>query len=142
VGVVARDIRLPPLRAGERFVEAYEVVLVMDTREQFMRSLTPEGQQAVQARTQRLQLAVSNAVARAGGAVPCRAESRRLHIGDTLWLARHRRDQREYVLDYLVRSQNPLESDALAQRRRTRDAAVSLLWRGQAGVESHVCRGR
>jgi len=104
VGVAARDVRLPPLRPGERFVDAYEVVLVMDTREQFMRSLTPEGQQAVEVRTQALRLAVSNAVARFGCAVPCRAESRRLHIGDTLWLARPRHDKREYALDYLVRS--------------------------------------
>lgn len=40
LGVTSRHLRMPPIGLGERFSDVYEIVLVLDNREQFSRRLT------------------------------------------------------------------------------------------------------
>lgn len=86
--------RLPPLPPGRRFSDEYEVVLLVDGREQYSRTTangTANRNDALQTHLTRMQGA---------GLV---VEHRTLPIGDALWIARSRRDPNtEYVLDYIL----------------------------------------
>lgn len=85
------DVRLPPLPPNRRFSEEYEVVLLVDGREQYSRSGTANRNEALQVHLSRMR--------GAGLAV----EHRTLPIGDALWVARSRRNpSTEYVLDYIL----------------------------------------
>ena len=85
------DVRLPPLTPNRRFSEEYEVVLLVDGREQYSRSGTASRNDALQVHLSRMR--------GAGLAV----EHRTLPIGDALWVARSRRNpSTEYVLDYIL----------------------------------------
>jgi len=82
-------VRLPPLRPGERFRDAYDVVLLVDQREQFA-GARDSGQE--------LQRVLGQLSAQG-----VRCEARRLGSGDDVWVARSRADpSAEYVLDRLV----------------------------------------
>jgi len=89
-------IRLPPLTPGRTFSDEYEVVLLVDGREQYSRytghaSSTTSRNAALASHLQRMQ--------GCGLAV----EHRTLPIGDALWVARSRRNPAtEYVLDYIL----------------------------------------
>ncbi|PRW44966.1 Crossover junction endonuclease MUS81 [Chlorella sorokiniana] len=85
------DLRLPPLRPDRRFGEEYEVLLVLDQREQYSRGT---GQGRLSALEQHM------AKMRQAGLV---VEDRHLPIGDGVWIARSRLNPREeYVLDFIV----------------------------------------
>ncbi len=89
--VQENEIRLPPLPPNRRFSEEYEVVLLVDGREQYSRSGTANRNDALQIHLSRMR--------GAGLAV----EHRTLPIGDALWVARSRRNPTtEYVLDYIL----------------------------------------
>ncbi|KAK9828498.1 hypothetical protein WJX72_000382 [[Myrmecia] bisecta] len=106
-GMTETDVRLPPLSQGRRFGDEYEVVLILDQREQFSRAggagRTESLMQHVQAMTnQGLKL-----------------EVRQLEVGDALWVARSLRSPgAEYVLDFIVerKSAGDLEASILDAR--------------------------
>jgi crossover junction endonuclease MUS81 len=88
---VCAGVRLPPLPAGVPFGQEYDVVLLIDNREQFAHGVSGGRTEGAQEGLARL---------RQRGVV---AELRTLCIGDALWLARSRRNPAsEYCLDFVV----------------------------------------
>jgi crossover junction endonuclease MUS81 len=79
---------LPPLPPGTRFSDEYDVILLIDGREQYNRA----GGASLDVHLNRL---------RATGLT---VEERQLPIGDALWIARSKTkiQKREYVLDYIL----------------------------------------
>ena len=73
-----QEFRLPPLASGERFGDVYDVVLLVDAREQFHRAGAGGRAQAL---SQHLE-----ALRRQGVAV----EERTVPVGDAVWVARSR----------------------------------------------------
>ncbi|KAL4424621.1 hypothetical protein ABPG77_002239 [Micractinium sp. CCAP 211/92] len=103
------EVRLPPLGPGQRFGEEYEVVLLLDLREQFGRSA---GQGAAAAREGHMATMRKAELA---------VEGRSLPIGDAIWVARSRRQPRdEYVLDQIVerKSTDDLVSSIMSKENR------------------------
>ncbi|MEW5304280.1 MAG: hypothetical protein WDW38_011298 [Sanguina aurantia] len=99
-------LRLPPLAPGQLFESAYEVVLVLDMREQLSRRHTP-GPGTV-SKSDNLMMHV-NAVRAKGVAV----EVKHLAVGDALWLARSRSDPlKEYMLDFIVERKSVRDLDS------------------------------
>ncbi|GAB4817237.1 hypothetical protein N2152v2_004283 [Parachlorella kessleri] len=89
----AGALRLPPIPAGRTFAQEYEVVFVVDGREQYSRYNVQGRHTSLDDHIVQMQ--------RAG----LRVERRQLKIGDATWIARSTsRSQpvREYVLDYVV----------------------------------------
>jgi ERCC4-type nuclease len=87
----AHDVRLPPLARDATFGQEYDIVLLVDCREQFAHG--PQGGRlaGLEEGMQRLQQRGIT------------AEERSLPIGDALWIARHRRfPAQEYCLDLIV----------------------------------------
>lgn len=103
-GVNSGWLHLPPLIQGERFLDTYAVILILDNREQFMNDGKGNSCEkfAVQLRSQ-FQIEV---------------KIRHLPIGDTLWVARHKLNGEEYVLDFIVERKKV--SDLLHSIRDTR----------------------
>jgi len=88
----SNNVRLPPLPPGRRFGDEYEVLLLVDGREQYSRGANNASRTA--ALSNHLQSMQSSGLA---------VEQRVLPIGDALWVARSRRaPSREYVLDYIL----------------------------------------
>ena len=87
--------RLPPLSHGRSFGDCYEVVMVMDTREQ-MRGAGGAGAARGSRETHLRKLnapLVTNGVA---------IEYAHLPAGDVLWVARRRSDGAVFVLDFIL----------------------------------------
>ncbi|KAJ4914337.1 XPF-type/helicase protein [Raphanus sativus] len=74
--------RLPPLTFGEKFEEVYQVIMILDDREQF----ATNGKK------------IENICSR----YEIKIEVRRLPVGDCIWIARHKYLGTEYVLDFIV----------------------------------------
>ena len=84
-------VRLPPLPPGAPFGQEYNVVLLIDNREQFAHGVSGGRSEGAQEGLARL---------RQRGVV---VELRTLCIGDALWVARSRRNPAlEYCLDFVV----------------------------------------
>jgi ERCC4-type nuclease len=79
---------LPPLPQGSRFSDEYDVILLIDGREQYNRA----GGASLDVHLNRLR------------ATGLSVEERQLPIGDALWIARSKTKipKREYVLDYIL----------------------------------------
>ncbi|KAL9281762.1 putative ERCC4 domain, restriction endonuclease type II [Arabidopsis thaliana] len=89
---VATIPRLPPLRFGEAFEEVYDVILILDDREQFA----------------------------------TKGFVRRLPVGDCIWLARHKYQQDEYVLDFIVERKNVDDMRSSIMDNRYKDQKLRL----------------
>ncbi|KAK9862211.1 hypothetical protein WJX84_000260 [Apatococcus fuscideae] len=93
------NVRLPPLSPGACFSDDYQIVLILDQREQFDRSR--QNGHAVGREQSRDEYV--DRLRRKGTDV----EVRHLEGGDAIWIARSRRDpRREWVLDYIVERKN------------------------------------
>ncbi|KQK11523.1 hypothetical protein BRADI_2g60640v3 [Brachypodium distachyon] len=81
-------LAMPLRRSDENFLEAYEVVLILDDREK----LGPHDKRKVAANiSSQFRLSV---------------EIRHLPVGDCIWIARHRGFGTEYVLDFIIERKN------------------------------------
>ncbi|KAH9774273.1 Crossover junction endonuclease MUS81 [Citrus sinensis] len=104
-------LSVPPLSFGERFEDAYEVVLILDDREQF----------AVQgSRSRRI---IENVCSQ----FKIQMEVRRLPVGDGIWIARHRQTQSEYVLDFIVERKKVDDLRSSIRDNRYRDQKLRLV---------------
>ncbi|KAK3166482.1 hypothetical protein QOZ80_1AG0046330 [Eleusine coracana subsp. coracana] len=101
-------LAMPPRQSNENFLEAYEVVLILDDREKF-------GSTRKVADNIRAQIHQDVSV-----------EVRRLPIGDSIWVARRREDGTEYVLDYIVERKNLLDLDDSITDNRYKDQKLRL----------------
>ena len=86
----AHNVRLPPLAMDATFGQEYDIVLLVDNREQFAHG----GGGRTTAFDEGMQRLLERGI---------KAEPRGLPIGDALWIARHRRHpQQEFCLDVIV----------------------------------------
>ncbi|PQP97307.1 crossover junction endonuclease MUS81 [Prunus yedoensis var. nudiflora] len=102
---------LPPLSFGERFEDAYEVILILDDREQFATRGSRPGRIIENVRTQ----------------FKIKIEVRRLPVGDGIWIARHKYLESEYVLDFIVERKKVDDLRCSIRDNRYRDQKLRLM---------------
>ncbi|KAK8620868.1 hypothetical protein V6N13_067329 [Hibiscus sabdariffa] len=107
-------LSIPPLSFGERFEDAYEVILILDDREQF----TCQG-----ARSKKMLEKICSEF-------KIKINVRRLPIGDGIWIARHKHLSGEYVLDFIVERKNVNDLCSSIRDNRYRDQKLRLLRSG------------
>ncbi|KAG2594359.1 crossover junction endonuclease MUS81-like isoform X2 [Panicum virgatum] len=100
-------LAMPPRQSNRNFLEVYEVVFILDDREKF------GGRSRKVADNIRSQIQVP-------------VEIRKLPVGDGIWIARHRKDHTEYVLDFIVERKEVLDLDGSIADNRYRDQKLRL----------------
>ncbi|CAM6087142.1 unnamed protein product [Calypogeia fissa] len=96
IGSIDPDFRLavPPLEAGEKFSDVYEIICILDNREQFIRRKEAnECGDKTELHATKEALMTHSAV---------KVDIRGLPVGDCLWIARHKKQNEEYVLEFVV----------------------------------------
>ncbi|XP_048134489.1 crossover junction endonuclease MUS81 isoform X2 [Rhodamnia argentea] len=101
----------PPLNFGERFQDVYEVILILDDREQFA------------TRGSRSQRIIDNICSQ----FSIKVEVRRLPVGDGIWIARHKYNDSEYVLDFIVERKKVEDLRSSIRDNRYKDQKLKLL---------------
>ncbi|XP_028789880.1 crossover junction endonuclease MUS81 isoform X2 [Neltuma alba] len=105
------SLSLPPLSLGERFGDAYEVILILDDREQFATQGSRSRRIIENIRSQfKIQIDV-----------------RRLPVGDGIWIAHHKTLDSEYVLDFIVERKNVDDLRSSIRDNRYKDQKLRLL---------------
>lgn len=102
---------LPPLLFGERFVEAYEVILILDNREQFATQGSKSRKIIENIKTQ----------------FHIQIEVRWLPVGDAIWIAKHKILGTEYVLDFIVERKKIDDLRVSIRDNRYKDQKLRLL---------------
>ncbi|XP_076950494.1 crossover junction endonuclease MUS81-like [Bidens hawaiensis] len=106
-------LSMPPLSFGDRFEDAYEVVLILDDREKFSKA-SKSGKLL-----EHVQLHFK---------IPI--EVRRLPVGDGIWIARRKHLGSEYVLDFIVERKNVDDLRSSIRDNRYREQKVRILRSG------------
>ncbi|RDX83056.1 Crossover junction endonuclease MUS81 [Mucuna pruriens] len=104
-------LNVPPLSLGERFEDAYDIILVLDDREQF----ATQG-----SRSRKIIDNIRNQF-------KIQIEVRRLPVGDGIWLARHKTLDSEYVLDFIVERKKIDDLRSSIRDNRYKDQKLRLL---------------
>jgi crossover junction endonuclease MUS81 len=108
--VAGRAPRLPPISAGKTFADEYEVVLVVDNREQFGGGRRAAGQSRSEHRLEEVRrIAAAHGIA---------AEVGHLECGDATWVARRRRGNAGAADDYVL--------DLAVERKSLEDLKLSI----------------
>ncbi|XP_023634629.1 crossover junction endonuclease MUS81 isoform X1 [Capsella rubella] len=102
--------RLPPLKFGETFEEAYDVMLILDDREKF----ATKGSRS------------RNIIDNICSEFNIKIEVRRLPVGDCIWIARHKCLEDEYVLDFIAERKNVDDMRSSIRDNRYRDQKLRL----------------
>ncbi|KAK4841777.1 hypothetical protein QYF36_010280 [Acer negundo] len=120
-------LSMPPLSFGERFEDVYEVILILDDREQF-------ATQGFVTSYFYFSLSNSRNLSRSRRIIDnicsqfkIRIEVRRLPVGDGIWIARHKQFFDEYVLDFIVERKNIDDLRCSIRDNRYRDQKLRLL---------------
>ncbi|KAM3348826.1 hypothetical protein ACQJBY_022199 [Aegilops geniculata] len=100
-------LAMPPRLSNEKFLEAYEVVLILDDREIF----GSRGKRVVGNIHSKFHVPV---------------EIKRLPVGDGIWIARHRRSHTEYVLDFIVERKSVTDLVSSIRDSRYKDQKLKL----------------
>ncbi|KAF6168496.1 hypothetical protein GIB67_001371 [Kingdonia uniflora] len=138
-------LMMPPLDAGEKFGEIYDVVLILDDREHFTRSkngkvfsvyvfigtilrvsvikveakLVPQSLTSALSRFKKFMKSIETEF-------KIQIEVRRLEVGDELWIAKHKYTGSEYVLDFIVERKHVDDLFSLIKDSRYRDQKLRL----------------
>ncbi|KAL1308940.1 hypothetical protein HN51_051577 [Arachis hypogaea] len=105
------SLSVPPLSFGEKFEEVYQVILILDDREQFATQGSRSRKIIEEIRIQfKIQI-----------------EVRRLPVGDGIWIARHKILKTEYVLDFIVERKNIDDLRSSIRDNRYKDQKLRLL---------------
>ncbi|CAA7398491.1 unnamed protein product [Spirodela intermedia] len=104
----ANGLAMPPCTGGEMFEEVYDVILLLDDRENFG-SRFGKVVDGI-----RLQFKIQ-------------VEVRRLPIGDGIWIARHKQFGSEYVLDFIVERKRIDDLCSSISDNRYKDQKLRLL---------------
>ncbi|KAB2046993.1 hypothetical protein ES319_A13G015200v1 [Gossypium barbadense] len=107
-------LSVPPLSFGEKFEDTYEVILILDDREQF----TSQG-----ARSKKMLEKICSEF-------KIKIDVRRLPIGDGIWIARHKHLSSEYVLDFIVERKKVADLRSSIRDNRYKDQKLRLLRSG------------
>ncbi|KAJ4842727.1 hypothetical protein Tsubulata_046051 [Turnera subulata] len=104
-------LSMPPLSLGERFEDVYDVILILDDREQFaVRS--SKGGKLIEYICKEYKIKI---------------QVRRLPVGDGIWIARHKYLHTEYVLDFIVERKKVDDLRSSIRDNRYRDQKLRLL---------------
>ncbi|KAI3846442.1 hypothetical protein MKX03_001892, partial [Papaver bracteatum] len=106
-------IRMPPLKFGERFMDVYNVILILDDREQFAKTNK-------WARSKKI-------IENIGSEFQIRVEVRHLPIGDAIWIARDKHLKYEFVLDCIVERKEVDDFCMSIRDSRYKDQKLRLL---------------
>ncbi|KAK1256957.1 Crossover junction endonuclease MUS81 [Acorus gramineus] len=106
-------LAMPPYGFGQKFEDVYDVILILDDREQFARSSHGSRSKKV--------------VDSIRSQFKIQVEVRHLPIGDGIWLARHRNLNKEYVLDFIVERKNVDDLRMSVRDHRYKDQKLRLL---------------
>ncbi|KAJ1255880.1 hypothetical protein BS78_K139900 [Paspalum vaginatum] len=101
------ELAMPPRQPNQKFLEAYEVVFILDDREKF----GCRSRKIAENIHSQIQLPV---------------EVRKLPVGDGIWIARHRKDGKEYVLDFIIERKEVSDLDDSITDNRYRDQKFRL----------------
>lgn len=104
-------LSVPPLSFGERFEDAYEVILILDDREQFA------------TKGSRSRKIIENICSN----FKIQIEVRRLPVGDGIWIARHKTLGSEYVLDFIVERKKIDDLRSSIRDNRYKDQKLRLV---------------
>ncbi|KAK9912942.1 hypothetical protein M0R45_036774 [Rubus argutus] len=107
----SRALSVPPLSFGEKFEDAYELVFVLDDREQLATQIS------------RSRSIIDSVIS----GCKIKVEVRRLPVGDGIWIARHKYLESEYVLDFIVERKNVDDLRCSIRDNRYRDQKLRLL---------------
>ncbi|KAG2603282.1 crossover junction endonuclease MUS81-like isoform X1 [Panicum virgatum] len=105
-------LAMPPHQSNEEFLEAYEVVLILDDRENF-------GSRSRKVASRKV---ADNICSQFNVSV----EVKRLPVGDGIWIARHRKFLTEYVLDFIVERKNVADLGSSIRDNRYKDQKSRL----------------
>ncbi|XP_004303068.1 PREDICTED: crossover junction endonuclease MUS81-like [Fragaria vesca subsp. vesca] len=106
-----KALSVPPLSFGEKFEDAYELIFVLDDREQLATQIS------------RSRSIIESVIS----GCKITVQVRRLPVGDGIWIARHKRLQSEYVLDFIVERKNVDDLRCSIRDNRYRDQKLRLL---------------
>lgn len=104
-------LSLPPLSLGERFEDVYEVILILDDREQFAIQCL-RGRKLIECICKEHKIKI---------------QVRRLPVGDGIWIACHKYLLSEYVLDFIVERKKVDDLRSSIRDNRYRDQKLRLL---------------
>ncbi|KAI9398609.1 hypothetical protein POPTR_003G202300v4 [Populus trichocarpa] len=104
-------LSLPPLSLGERFEDVYEVILILDDREQFAIQCS-RGRKLIEFICKEHKIKI---------------QVRRLPVGDGIWIACHKYLLSEYVLDFIVERKKVDDLRSSIRDNRYRDQKLRLL---------------
>ncbi|XP_061980869.1 crossover junction endonuclease MUS81 isoform X2 [Populus nigra] len=104
-------LSLPPLSLGERFEDVYEVILILDDREQFAIQCS-RGRKLIECICKEHKIKI---------------QVRRLPVGDGIWIACHKYLLSEYVLDFIVERKKVDDLRSSIRDNRYRDQKLRLL---------------
>lgn len=105
-------LRMPPLGLLEKFEDIYKVILILDDRENFVRSKS------------------RNIIDNTCDQYKIQIEVRRLPVGDGIWVARHIHRCMEYVLDFIVERKNVDDLRCSIRDNRYKEQKLRLLRTG------------
>ncbi|KAH7667186.1 crossover junction endonuclease MUS81 protein [Dioscorea alata] len=100
-------LAMPPHRFGEKFDDVYDVILILDDRENF----GPRSRNIVDSIRSQFKIHV---------------EVRRLPVGDGVWIVRDRQSNNEYVLDFIVERKKVDDLCCSIRDNRYRDQKLRL----------------
>ncbi|KAK4424864.1 Crossover junction endonuclease MUS81 [Sesamum alatum] len=104
-------LAMPPLALGENFGDVYEVILILDNREQFA-TQGSRSRKIIESICSQFQIQI---------------EVRRLPVGDGIWVARHKYLGSEYVLDFIVERKKVEDLRHSIRDNRYRDQKMRLV---------------
>ncbi|XP_051144554.1 crossover junction endonuclease MUS81 isoform X2 [Andrographis paniculata] len=107
----SHGLALPPLVFGEKFGDVYEVILILDNREQF----ATQGSRS------------KKIIDNISSQFHIQIEVRRLPVGDGIWIARHKYLGTEYVLDFIVERKKVDDLRHSIRDNRYRDQKMRLV---------------
>lgn len=105
------SLAIPPLAFGENFGDVYEVILILDNREQFAMQGS-RSRKIIESSCSQFQIKI---------------EVRRLPVGDGIWIARHKYLGSEYVLDFIVERKKIDDLRHSIRDNRYRDQKMRLV---------------
>ncbi|PKA66988.1 Crossover junction endonuclease MUS81 [Apostasia shenzhenica] len=110
VGALEGDtnaLAMPPCMLGEKFEEIYDIILILDYRENF----GSRSRKVIDCIRSQFSILV---------------EVRRLPIGDGIWIVRHKQSNSEYVLDFIVERKEIDDLGSSILDNRYRDQKLRL----------------
>ncbi|XP_075474870.1 LOW QUALITY PROTEIN: crossover junction endonuclease MUS81-like [Primulina tabacum] len=107
----SNTLAVPPLTLGEKFGDVYEVVLILDNREQFA-TQGSRSRKIIDGICSQFQIKI---------------EIRRLPVGDCIWIAHHKYFHSEYVLDFIVERKKVDDLRHSIRDNRYKDQKLRLL---------------